>query len=165
MVRICRYLGHVLVRDHLALNKHQLDVSAVRHRSQPRSTSAISHAMWTANTSWRYSPSMVLSSPSKCRLIAIIRSSLVDMLMSILSRLMMLTKQSSTWMAVGRLFLCESLMHDRIFHDDFTTNSALNGLVFCIISHTPSVCITFSSIYCLLFDSHSSVFKIGTLMA
>lgn len=102
---VCHYSGHGLAHDHLALNQRHHAASAVLHRSQPRSTSDISHATWTVNTSWRYSPSMATWSPSKCHQIATIPSSHADMLTSILSRLTMLKKQSSTWMAVGHLVL------------------------------------------------------------
>ena len=107
MIRVCHYSGLVPVRDRLALSQRRLlDVSAVLRRSPQRSTLDISRAMWTVNMSLRYSQSMALWSPWRCRRMATIPSSLADMLTSALSRPTMPRKQYCTWMAVGRLF-CE----------------------------------------------------------
>jgi len=106
LVIVCALcIGHDLVHGHLVLSPQHLGVSAARHRSQPRSTSVALHATWTANTSLRSSQSMATSSRLKCRRIATIRSSLVDMLTLTTSPLMMLTKLCSIWTEVEQLFL------------------------------------------------------------
>ena len=100
--RLC-YVGQGLVHDRLASQRH-LVASAARPRSPPRSTLVTWHATWTANTSWRFSPSMARSSPSRCCPIATIRSSRVDTLTSTLKLRMTLIKLCSTWTEVHPLF-------------------------------------------------------------